>query len=274
VDGWASLFGGLAGVMSVKRIESKDNPLFREFLALAEKRQARRDRAQTLLDGEHLLGEAVQAGIRPRWLICRDSDAHVAAGMTGLSDVPVVLLSPTLFVKLSPVVTPTGLLAVIDVPRPKAVAERGALMLEDIQDPGNLGSLLRTAAAAGVGEVYLSRGCTEAWSPKALRGGQGGHFRLAIHEGVDLVAKAREFAGPVFAAALGSGNDLYDLDLRGQVAFAFGNEGAGLSAELLQATTPFTIPMCGAVESLNVAAAAAICLYEKVRQGRFPEGGR
>jgi len=138
------------------------------------------------------------------------------------------------------------------------------VLLEDIQDPGNLGALLRTAAAAGVEQAYLSTACADAWSPKALRGGQGAHFRLGVQERADLVAVARRF--PVHAAVLGARESLFDLDLRGTAGFAFGNEGAGLSEALRACTRPFSIPMSGQVESLNVAAAAAVCLFERVRQ--------
>jgi TrmH family RNA methyltransferase len=141
------------------------------------------------------------------------------------------------------------------------------LLLEDIQDPGNLGSMLRTAAAAGADTVYLSKGCTDAWSPKALRGGMGAQFQLALHEHADLITAARDFPGKVIATSLAAGDSLYALDLRGPSAFVFGNEGAGLSAELLAAASHrIRIPMPGQMESLNAAAAAAICLFERVRQ--------
>lgn len=259
--------------MSVKHIASRENTLFRELLGLAESRQERRETGRTLLDGAHLLEEAMQAGIAPSYLIVSEAAADVAEWRSRLPQVPVVSLSAALFRKLTPVATPTGILAVIDIPRPQVTRRpRFAILLEDIQDPGNLGSLLRTAAAAGVESVHLSKGCTEAWSPKALRGSQGGHFRLSIHEGVDLTEMARAFQGGVYAAALRSGRELYSLDLTGPSAFVFGNEGAGLSEALLRETTAFTIPMAAAVESLNVAAAAAICLFERVRQLRdIPE---
>ncbi|NTV94104.1 MAG: RNA methyltransferase [Thiobacillus sp.] len=258
--------------MSVKHISSRENPLFREWLGLAESRQVRRERGQTLLDGEHLLEEASRTGIIPRYLIVDPEMAGIEARQDELAHVPVVALASALFKRLSPVSTPTGLLAVIDIPVPQSRALGGcAVLLDDIQDPGNLGALLRTAAAAGVAEVFLSKGCADAWSPKALRGGQGGHFRLGIHEGCDLVASARDRAGPVYAAALRCEHELYDLDLTGPVAFAFGNEGAGLGEALLRETRTFSIPMAGAVESLNVAAAAAVCLFERLRQVRQAE---
>lgn len=255
--------------MSVKQIASKDNAFFRELLSLAEDRRSRRASGRTLLDGEHLLEEALRAGVAPRQLIVRDDDGERATAWPDrLPGVPVTLLAPGLFGRLSPVASPTGVLTVIDIPRPAQTAAAGFVMLlEDVQDPGNLGSLLRTAAAAGVEAVHLSPGCAEAWSPKALRGGQGGHFRLRIHEAADLVQVARGFPGRVYAAALRQGSSLFELDLAGPVAFAFGNEGAGLGDALLAEVEAFSIPMPGQVESLNVAAAAAVCLFERVRQG-------
>lgn len=186
--------------------------------------------------------------------------------MARLAGLPTLSLPANLFAPLSSVKTPTGLLAVIDIPDSGVDSEGFLLLLEDIQDPGNLGAILRVAAAAGGHRVCLSKGCAEAWSPKCLRGGQGAQFQLIIQEGTDLPAEAQAFDGPVYAGLLGAGHSLFDLDLKGRVGFAFGNEGAGLSQALQTACQPFSIPMLGRVESLNVATAAAICLFERVRQ--------
>ena len=141
------------------------------------------------------------------------------------------------------------------------------LLLEDLQDPGNVGSILRSAAAAGVAQVFMSRHCAFAWSPKVLRAGQGGHFYLEIFEGVDLVAWAKSYHGTTVATVVAGGEPLYSADLRPPVAIAIGNEGGGLSVELRAAASRrVTIPMPGNFESLNAAAAAAVCLFECVRQ--------
>lgn len=254
----------------MKRISSRDNTIFRAALGLADSARFRREQGRTLIDGEHLVEEALAAGLAPVQLVFSDRAAAMDAWLARLPDVPAVLLSEGLFASLSPVATPSGVLAVIDIPKaPEGPGGDCAVLLEDIQDPGNLGALVRTAAAAGVSDLYLSRGCADAWSPKALRGGQGGHFRLAIHADCDLVDVARGRTGPTYAAALRRQDELYALDLTGPVAFAFGNEGAGLSAALMAASRPFSIPMADAVESLNVAAAAAVCLFERMRQARY-----
>jgi TrmH family RNA methyltransferase len=143
------------------------------------------------------------------------------------------------------------------------------MLLEDVQDPGNLGAILRTAAAAGVSHALLSSGCADVWSPRVLRGAMGAHHLLAISEKVDLLEYARRFQGKVVAADAAAGTPIFDLDLRGPLALALGNEGAGLSVSLRKAAHALaSVPMAGGLESLNVGAAAAICLFERVRQRR------
>jgi RNA methyltransferase, TrmH family len=178
------------------------------------------------------------------------------------------IMFPTLmFAELTPVATSTGILAV--ALQPNIHAPAGAsfiLLLEDIQDPGNLGSILRTALGAGVEAVYLSKGCTDAYSPKCLRGGQGAQFYLPIIENADLVEIMQNFAGETYATTMDSAS-LYAQDLTGATAFVIGNEGAGLSEKLIQAAShKISIPMHQNLESLNAAAAAAICLFERKRQ--------
>ncbi|MBI5329971.1 MAG: RNA methyltransferase [Betaproteobacteria bacterium] len=250
--------------MPVKRITSRDNPTYRELLALATDGRTRRRQRQTLLDGLHLLSAAVEAGHAPRMLVVSEAGASPEGGLAHDANVPCIELPDSLFRALSPVDTPTGILALLDIPAPREGQDEWVVLLEDIQDPGNLGALLRVAAGAGVNAVHLSRGCAEAWSPKCLRGGQGAHFLLSLFEDADLLALARRRT--VLAAALNAQTSLFELDLRGPAAFAFGNEGSGLSPALLEAARPFRIPMPGRVESLNVATAAAVCLFERVRQ--------
>lgn len=251
--------------MSIKWISSRDNPDFRHLSALANDGRTRRATGETLLDGAHLIDEALSAGLSLG--IVAVTEANLSAWQGRIGAVPLVVLQETLLRNLSPVASPSGVVASLRVPSPADSIPLGdVLLLEDIQDPGNLGALLRTAAAAGVRSVWLSRGCTEVWSPKALRGGQGAQFRLQVREGVDLVAEAARLGIPVYAAALDAQRSLYGLDLLQPAAFAFGNEGAGLSAGLRAVTAGFRIPMPGGTESLNVAAACAITLFEQVRQ--------
>ncbi len=254
-------------MMSLVHITSGQNPQFRALKQLADSAQQRRAEGRTLLDGEHLIEAYLNCGHIPRQLLAADP-AQLARWQTAWPHVPVLLLAPHLLTALSPVKTPSGVMALIDIPPATAcAAARFVILLEQIQDPGNLGAMLRSAAAAGVDCVYLSEGCADAWSPKVLRGGMGAHFALTLVERADLPAVALAFACTVYSTALDVPRSLYELDLRGEVAFAFGNEGAGLSAELCQAARESVrIPMPGSMESLNAAAALAVCLFERVRQ--------
>jgi TrmH family RNA methyltransferase len=256
----------------MKHIQSRDNPFFKELVKLGGSARQRGKTDQTLLDGIHLLAAYLDSGKQPRHLLLNAAalrDAEITTLLERVAGVPVTQLDDKLFVELSELKTPTGILALIDLPQPSgtAAASRFALLLEDVQDPGNLGSMLRSAAAAGCDAVFLSKGCADAWSPKVLRAAMGGHFALDIHTRQDLPGVARAFPGMLLAASLQATHSLYDCDLRGKVAFLIGNEGAGLSGGLLKlATQTIAIPMPGKVESLNAAAATAICLFEAVRQ--------
>ncbi|MET0441218.1 MAG: RNA methyltransferase, partial [Casimicrobiaceae bacterium] len=147
---------------------------------------------------------------------------------------------------------------------------RFTLLLEDLQDPGNVGTVLRTSAAAGVDQVLLSKHCAFAWSPKVLRAAQGAHFLTTVAEDTDLTAWATQFraaGGRVVALEPHGGEPLFDAPLGMPLALAVGNEGAGLSEALLAvADARVTIPMPGGMESLNAAAAAAVALFECLRR--------
>lgn len=256
----------------MKHIQSRVNPFFKELVRLTGSARQRTKANQTLLDGAHLLAACLDAGKKLQHILLNSAalhDAEIVALLERCPGVPVTQLDDRLLAELTELKTPTGVLALIDLQKPEGtIADSSfALLLEDVQDPGNLGSMLRSAAAAGCDSVFLSTGCADAWSPKVLRAAMGGHFTLNIHERQDLAGICGAFPGTLLAATLRGQHSLYDCDLRGNVAFVAGNEGAGLSEALLERITrTVTIPMPGRVESLNVAAAAAICLFEAVRQ--------
>lgn len=257
----------------MKYISSHSNPFYKGLLKLTSSARQRRKVQQTLLEGAHLLqAYHAYANQRPQHLLVTEAamqNREVVELLDKFPDVPLSQLDDSLFTELSELKTPSCILALIDLPRiPIALVQSSfCLLLEDIQDPGNLGSILRSAAAAGCDAVFLSKNCADAWSPKVLRAGMGGHFVLDIYESIDLLAMATSFQGKIFATVVGAKSNLYDCDLRGKIAFAVGNEGAGLSESLLAMISQhITIPMPGRSESLNVAAATAICLFEAVRQ--------
>lgn len=255
--------------MTSKHITSRDNSVFKQLKKLVDSTRERRSSGQTVLDGAHLVAAYIQAFGEPELLIFAEGDctADVVEILDRFEDAEKMMLPPAMFAEVSPVATPTGLLALVATPTlTPPIKPQFALLLENIQDPGNLGGMLRSAAAAGVEVAYLSEGCADAWSPKTLRGGQGAHFVLPIVECADLLEVMGSFAGQTLATVM-HGQPLYSLDLTGPVAFIIGNEGAGLSDALVNAASHrIAIPMPGKVESLNAAAAAAVCLFERVRQ--------
>ncbi len=257
---------------ALKLVTSRDNALYKSLYKISSSARERNEAGQTLLDGPHLLRAFLDAGLKPLHLLVNEQATHnpeITALLETCDQVARTQLDDALFAQLSELRTPNGLLALIAIPQATLEPARSqfALLLEDIQDPGNLGSILRSAAAAGCDSVFLSQGCADAWSPKVLRAGMGGHFGLQIHEDADLLNITHEFSGKILASSLQANKTLYVCNLRGKLAFAIGNEGAGLSQALLDtAQERFIIPMPGKVESLNAAAAAAVCLFEAVRQ--------
>lgn len=254
----------------MKTITSKENPTFKAARKLSGSARERRKAGKTLLDGIHLVAAFCQAGGLPEAIMVAASaqdDAEIRDILSKTHPANLVVLADELFREISTVDTPTGISALIAIPLPQEAGEGCCVLLENIQDPGNLGSILRSAAASGIRRIYLSIGCADAWSPKVLRAGMGAHFHLSIYEGSNLEKAARDFQGTVVATTLIAEKSLFDLNLNGSVAFIIGNEGAGISAQLMDvADSRVTIPMPGAVESLNAAAAAAICFFERVRQ--------
>jgi TrmH family RNA methyltransferase len=256
----------------VKHITSTENPQYRALLKLAQSSRERRKAGMSLLDGVHLVAAYHQWRGKPLQVAISETamaNAEIQVLLAGLGPMQPLLLSDALFATLSTVSTPTGIVASVETPRLAALPSQleTCVLLEDIQDPGNLGSILRSAAAAGVRHVCLSQHSVHSWSPRVLRAGMGAHFMLDIFEQCDLAAIARAFPGRVLVASQSAGKSLYDADLTGTVALIFGNEGAGVTAELQAlAHETVAIPMPGGVESLNLAAAAAVCMFERVRQ--------
>ncbi|CAB1368072.1 TrmH family RNA methyltransferase [Denitratisoma oestradiolicum] len=255
----------------MKTLSSRDNPTVRQLRLLAEDAREQRRQGRTLLDGPHLVSTYRQRVGLPRLLVVSESglDKPELEALLALHPGQETLcLKDSLFREISGTAAPVGILALIDIPAtPPGPARGSCLLLDAVQDAGNLGSILRTAAAAGLGDIFLGPGCAGVWTPKVLRAGQGAHFSLAIRERADLAAVIRGYPGRVLTTAVEGGQSLYALDLRGSVAWLFGSEGRGVDSSLASlAQGRVTIPLISEMESLNVAAAAAICIYESVRQ--------
>lgn len=263
-----------AGAPGLRVLSSRDNPFIKQLHVLATSARDRRKLGETVLDGAHLIEAALDAGVALKAVVVSDSGLARAEHQALVAAMPATVaryqVSDALFAHVSPVDSPSGVLALIDIPVPPApgALTDSVVVLERVQDPGNLGTILRTAAAAGIGAVLLTEGCVQAWAPRVLRAGMGAHFVLRIEEQVDALARLADYPGRKLATALSaSACSLYATDLRGAVAWLFGAEGQGLSPALLGAADQCVIiPLAAGVESLNVGAAAAVCLFEQRRQ--------
>jgi TrmH family RNA methyltransferase len=257
----------------MRRITSRNNPRFNEAARLVASARDRRKAGKCVLEGEHLVAVYAERCGPPETLIVTD-DAIARPAVRALADRHAdrtLIVPAALFGELATLPAGVGMLAVVTTPTAGSPDAAGfCLLLDDVQDPGNVGSMLRSAAASGVERVLLSKRCAFAWSPKVLRAGQGAHFCVAIHEDVDLPAWAeayRDAGGDVIASVATGGTSLHEAQLTRPVALVLGSEGAGLSPALVAcATMRLTIPLSGGVESLNAAAAAAVLLFECVRQ--------
>ncbi|MDE1942975.1 MAG: RNA methyltransferase [Betaproteobacteria bacterium] len=253
-------------------IRSRDNPMAKALAQLAHSARYRRKQGETVLDGVHLVGSYLQAVGRP---------IAVAVSETGIRHPEIArllehpfmpsasVLTDVLFAECASVTAPVGIAAIVSIPQPPLAGLRDepCLVLENIQDPGNLGTLLRSAAAAGICHVLLSQGCTLAWAPRVLRAGQGAHFQLQLHENVSLSDWAQHYSGRLVGAVMHDARPYWELDLKGGVALVIGNEGAGITQPIQALLRERAcIPMTPGVESLNAAVAGSVLLFERVRQ--------
>jgi TrmH family RNA methyltransferase len=258
----------------LKIITSRDNAQYKDLKHLATSSQARRKAGRTLLDGVHLCETWLQLRGHPEQCIVSEGamqNGEVAAIVARLEGehAHVLCFPDPLYAALSQVEHGVGIMFLVETPQraTPAALSVNAVLLDNVQDPGNVGSILRSAAAAGIREVYCSPGTAFCWSPKVLRAAMGAHFVLDIFENVELAPLLADAPIATLATSGYATQRLYDVDLKRPVAWVFGHEGQGVSDELLSlARHQVVIPHLGKVESLNVAACAAVCFFEQVRQ--------
>lgn len=251
-----------------RHISSRHNPKFKALRSVADDPRLE---GRALVDGIHLVTTCFARGVGVKQLLVSESgqqNAEIAVLLHRAKGLDCLILRDSLFREISGVDSPTGIAAVIGIPPvSKGGISGDAVLLDAVQDAGNVGAILRTAAAAGVRDVLLGPGCAGVWMPRVLRAGQGAHFSLAIREQVDLAAVLADCSGISIATVARGGKSLHELDLTGPTIWLVGNEGAGLAPELVAAAKmQATIPLESGTESLNVAAATAVCLFEARRQ--------
>jgi RNA methyltransferase, TrmH family len=251
-------------------ITSRDNPLLVQLRRLLQDGTAYRKTGQVWLEGEHLC-EALRTRVGAAAQAVVSTSAYDVNSLQSLAHhaAKVVLLPDTLFKTISSLPSPAGIGFVMDLPaQPALTANAASLVLDRVQDAGNVGSMLRSAAAFGVTQVLALKGTAALWSPKVLRAGMGAHFALRLIEGLEEEALAA-LRLPLVATSSHAGAVLPQAKLPSPCVWVMGHEGQGVSASLLQrCALQVRIPQPGGEESLNVAAAAAICLYESQRAAR------
>ncbi len=250
------------------QITSRDNPLLMRLRRLSQDGSAYRKLGQVWLEGEHLCAALLQRGGHAAQAVCSEAAWQVnSLRDLACAAAKVVVVPDALFKTISALESPAHMGFVIDLPPAMALqADAPSLVLDRVQDAGNVGSMLRSAAAMGFSQVLAIKGTAALWSPKVLRAGMGAHFALHLIEGLDEAA-LRDLRVPMIATSSHAIQALPGADLPWPCAWVMGHEGQGVSADLLQrCALQVRIPQPGGEESLNVAAAAAVCLYESARR--------
>lgn len=247
---------------SPELIRSRDNPLLKDLRRLAQDSAGYRKQGRVWLEGDHLCRAALQRGLRPAVALFAESfwDQH-AQDWSGL-DARQVLLPDALFRGISALESPARMGFVLNLPQaPQVQVGAPSVVLAGLQDAGNVGAILRSAAAFGFRQVLALKGTAALWSPKVLRAGMGAHFGLQLVEGAGL-AEVQALQVPLLATSSHQGELLHRSVLPWPCAWVLGHEGQGVGAELAALAQRWVrIVQPGGEESLNVAAAAAICLH-------------
>ncbi len=250
-------------------ITSRDNPLLVRLRKLARTPVGYRKLGAVWLEGEHLcLALRARGRAALQALVSESASQQPALCELALWAPKTAVVSDALFASVSSLESPAGIGFVIDTPAPQSLQPGvPSIVLDRIQDAGNVGSILRSASALGFTQVLALEGSAALWSPKVLRAGMGAHFALELVEGLAL-HDLEALGLPLLAGSSHAAHSLDDADLPFPCAWAFGHEGQGVSPALLaRCARSVRIPQPGGEESLNVAAAAAICMYATRRAG-------
>lgn len=255
-------------------ITSLDNAQIKYLRQLLTQAKFRRQEHCFVVEGVHLLQMAIAEKRLPEKIFVPQSlldNAEISGCLKQWSNIQPIILSDKIAKKISTLNTGLSISAVFRQPENTTLPHnQDCVLLDGVQDPGNVGTILRTAAACGVSNVLLNKTCADAFSPKVLRAAMGANFLLNIFEYVDFIEFLQQFSGSLNITTLNHTHikSLYDLDLQSRpIAWVFGNEGAGVSPEITRlADYGVKIPMMGRTESLNVAMAASVCLFEQMRQ--------
>lgn len=245
-----------------QHIESASNPLVKDLRRLAQDSTAYRKQDRVWLEGDHLCRAARERGVHAALAVFSDSAWAAEAGQWQGAAERLVVLPDALFKSVSPLESHGRMAFVLDLPAATGVqAGLAAVVLDGVQDAGNVGAILRCAAAFGFGQVLALKGTAALWSPKVLRAGMGAHFGLRLVEGLGA-SDAQALELPLLATSSHQGEYLHRCQLPWPCAWVFGHEGQGVTPPVAALAAQWVrIVQPGGEESLNVATAAAICLH-------------
>lgn len=243
-------------------VTSRDNALIKDLRRLSQDSTAYRKQGRVWLEGDHLCRAALLRGLTPALTVFSESFWPMAPAEWVRAAIKTIVIADALLPEISGLESPARMGFVIDLPAPAALSPAApSLILDRVQDAGNVGSMLRSAAAFGFSQVIALKGTAALWSPKVLRAGMGAHFGLQLLEGVEPQA-LDGLTVPIIVTSSHHGAFLHQQTLPMPCAWAMGHEGQGVGDDLMaRASLKVRIAQPGGEESLNVAAAAAICLY-------------
>lgn len=252
----------------MKEITSVSNPLIKQWRQLKSP-SGRQAHGLFLAEGEHLCSEAVRAGAAQALLVVKEQAGQYAHLLDAAGEAYAV--SPQVLAALADSKTPQGCLAVCPLPAPRPLSSAGSrlMALNRLQDPGNVGTILRTLDAAGFDGLLIDTGCADPFSPKAARASMGAVFRVPVYPCPDLLRAMDALIGHTLVAGDLAGSP-YDAHppFGDRVCLLVGNEGAGLDQALLErADYRLKLPIPGRAESLNAAVAAGLMIYDVLRRG-------
>ncbi|MGI6612386.1 MAG: TrmH family RNA methyltransferase [Candidatus Nanosyncoccaceae bacterium] len=260
----------------MEEISSARNTTFKVLLKLAKRRDYRREKGLIIFDGVKIVKDYLINGGRPKILIFNKSKLDKIDLPPINPEVRQIVLTASLFNRISQVEESSGLVCVTKLPESSydVVSSKSklgtVLLLEQVQDPGNLGAIFRSCLAFDVSTVFLSSGSVDVWSPKVIRSSAGANFALNIYSDVplgEIISKLRSIGYQILATSPSAQKSIQSIDFtEKKVAWLFGNEGRGLSDSLMnQADDNVLIPQSSQLESLNLATSVAVCLYEQSR---------
>ena len=249
---------------SVTAIHSRDNAFVKDLRRLAQDTTAYRKQGRVWLEGDHLCRAALARGLRASVAVFSESFWPQAQVEYARAATKFIVLADALFADVSGLESPAAMGFILDLPAPASLrTDAATVVLDRVQDAGNVGSILRSASAFGFRQVAAIRGSAALWSPKVLRAGMGAHFALDLIEGLAL-ADLAALQVPLLVTSSHAGDFLHRAALPWPCAWVMGHEGQGVSPALEdRASLRIRIAQPGGEESLNVAAAAAICLHAR-----------